>query len=391
MMLAFRASGEPEAPVPVIGDIDRKVLARATTIVCDWIPPEFGAVGQYMHARALDLANEGADVTLIGLARQKAESESLTLGQGRLTIVRIDANTSATPKKGLLTRGLWAMRMNARLMKETHRALKGRLRGDLVVTGSPPFLSSLMIVANKLLWHQRLIYRITDFYPETILASGQASWLRWLAPVFKAIRARADQFEVLGRDQERRLIEDGIEPFKIELVRDGSPVAFDPAAEPLASPFEPGTRILLYSGNLGVAHPIEVFCEAYRRHVQSGSNRVRLWMNGVGARVPELIAYCKQHNLPLHVSGPVDLDQLGRLLITPDAHLVLLGNSYWGYVLPSKIYACLESKKPILFVGPAESDVALLMAQAGDSRHLQTIESAACYQFLEEISAPLSQ
>jgi colanic acid biosynthesis glycosyl transferase WcaI len=360
--------------------------AKPKTIVCDWLPPAFGAVGQYILPSARKDAASGRDVVLIGLGREAIGTEILHINQGRLSIVRIDAQSSGTPKTGLVRRGLWAMRMNLRLIKATHHALKSRGRGELLVTGSPPFLSSLMILINALLWRQHLIYRITDFYPETILASGQASWLRWLAPVFKAIRARADQFEVLGHDQERRLIEDGTDPSKIVLVRDGSPVELDAALEPLASPFEPGARILLYSGNLGVAHPIEVVCEAYRRHVHAGSNRVRLWMNGVGARVPELVAYCKQHNLPLHVSGPVDLDQLGRLLITPDAHLVLLGTSYWGYVLPSKIYACLESGKPILFVGPPESDVALLMREADDGRHLQTTDIESCFQFLENLS-----
>ena len=358
----------------------------ATTIVCDWIPPEFGAVGQYMHVRSLQLASQGRDVALVGLGRQKAEADHTHIGQGHLSIVRVDARSSATPKTGLLTRGLWAMRMNVRLIMATHRALKGRGQGDLVVTGSPPFLSSLMIMINALLWRQHLIYRITDFYPETILASGQASWIRFLAPVFKAIRARADQFEVLGRDQERRLMEDGFAASRITLVRDGSPVKFDPGMQPLESPFEPGARILLYSGNLGVAHPIDVFCEAYRRHIQSGSNRVRLWVNGIGARVKDVAAFCRKHDLPLHVSGPVDLDRLGRLLITADAHLVLLGDAYWGYVLPSKIYACLESGKPILFVGPAESDVALLLREADDRRHLQTTDIESCFQFLENLS-----
>jgi len=36
--------------------------------------------------------------------------------------------------------------------------------------------------------------------------------------------------------------------------------------------------------------------------------------------------------------------------------------------MPSKIYACLESHKPILFVGSAESDVHLL-AQAGPAAY----------------------
>ena len=36
-------------------------------ILADWLPPDFGAVGQYMLLRARSLAEGGQDVTLVGL------------------------------------------------------------------------------------------------------------------------------------------------------------------------------------------------------------------------------------------------------------------------------------------------------------------------------------
>ena len=41
---------------------------RRVVIIADWLPPDFGAVGQYMQLRAQALAEQGHDVTLIGLA-----------------------------------------------------------------------------------------------------------------------------------------------------------------------------------------------------------------------------------------------------------------------------------------------------------------------------------
>ena len=41
---------------------------RRVVIIADWLPPDFGAVGQYMQLRARALAEQGHDVTLIGLA-----------------------------------------------------------------------------------------------------------------------------------------------------------------------------------------------------------------------------------------------------------------------------------------------------------------------------------
>jgi colanic acid biosynthesis glycosyl transferase WcaI len=366
-----------------VATVAMDVPAEVITIVCDFIPPDFGAVGQYMMERATQAAHNGGDACLIGLSRSGADDTSDDLGAGRLRVIRLDA--SAAPKGSLLTRGLWALKTNLGLIRATHRALRGRPRGDLLVTGSPPFLSSLVIVLNRLVWRQRLIYRITDFYPETVLATGQAGWLKLLSPIFKAIRRRADLIEVLGFDQQRRLIEDGVPADRIALLRDGSPVTITASTPPLRSPFGPDDKILLYSGNLGVAHPIETFCEAYRQHIQDGPNRVRLWMNGTGARVADLVAFCRTHNLPLHVTPPVDLDQLASVLVTPHAHLILLGDAFWGYVLPSKVYACLDSGKPVLFVGPAESDVALLLSERGAAGSRTVATVTACRDFLDSL------
>jgi hypothetical protein len=69
--------------------------------------------------------------------------------------------------------------------------------------------------------------------------------------------------------------------------------------------------------------------------------------------------------LPFHRSKPVPLEKLPGLLKAPDAHLVVLKDSFVGFVMPSKIYACLGSGKPLIFVGSANSDVDLLSRKSG--------------------------
>jgi hypothetical protein len=59
----------------------------------------------------------------------------------------------------------------------------------------------------------------------------------------------------------------------------------------------------------------------------------------------------------------VPLASLEALLAAADVHLITLRSSFSGIVLPSKIYACIESRRSILFVGPASSDVHLLCVQ----------------------------
>jgi hypothetical protein len=92
---------------------------------------------------------------------------------------------------------------------------------------------------------------------------------------------------------------------------------------------------------------------------------VRLWLSATGGGAEEVAGQLKALGLPFHRSTPVPLERLAGLLKAPDAHLVVLKDAFVGFVMPSKIYACLGSGKPLIFVGSADSDVDLLSREAG--------------------------
>jgi len=123
--------------------------------------------------------------------------------------------------------------------------------------------------------------------------------------------------------------------------------------------------VLLYSGNYGIAHEVETFVEGYRLHHREGTGRARLWLSATGTGAEEVAGRLTALGLPFHRSKPVPLERLAGLLKAPDAHLVVLKDSFVGFVMPSKIYACLGSRKPLIFVGSADSDVDLLGQKSG--------------------------
>jgi len=353
-------------------------------IACDWIPPAFGAVGQYQLARAREAAAAGRATTLIGLG----DTSSVTTerhGWGKdaadLKIVRIAA--TAPDKASLLRRGVWALRTNAKLMKAVVDAARPFPHAEIKVTGSPPFFSYLVILWNRLFLRRFVTYRITDFYPETAFAAGQGLALRPLQPFIHALRRSADRLEALSDCQRRRLRDSGVRAGRITLVRDDSPVTFSPRTVSAPRPFGDDKVVLLYSGNLGVAHDIDTFAEAYRRHVQQGADRVRLWINATGVNAPRLLDFCKRHDLPVHASSPVPLEDLAGVLLAADMHLVTLRAPFWGYVIPSKIYGCLDSGRPVLYVGPWQSDIHALIAGDARSASVRNGDVDACFDALE--------
>lgn len=334
---------------------------RRIVVIADWLPPDFGAVGQYMQMRAQALADQGHAVTLIGLTTGTGTKVYRERGRGALTEVRLSARP--VPRGSLLGRMLWTIVTNLRLLSAAFGPL--RAADGILFTGSPPFLIHLL-VPLKPLWKGRLVYRITDFHPECLIAARDrpSRALNLLLRLTNFWRRRVDSFEVLGQDQRRRLQATGVPGERITLVRDGSPVAFaaDGRTEPLPADLA-GKCVLLYSGNYGVAHEIETVLRGYELHHREGSGRVHLWLSATGAAADEIAEVLKSAGLPFHRSSPVPLDKLAGLLRAPAAHLVTLRDSFVGYVMPSKIYACVDSGKPVLFVGSADSDVHLL-AQA---------------------------
>ncbi len=359
---------------------------RRLVIIADWLPPDFGAVGQYMQMRAQGLADLGHDVTLIGLASGAGSVRREVRGRGSLTEIRLAAQP--VPRDSFLARLIWTAVTNLRLVFAGFGAL--RAADGILFTGSPPLLIHLLAPLG-LLWRGRLVYRITDFHPECLIAArDRPSWaLGLLLRLTNFWRRRIGGFEVLGLDQLKRLRETGVDEERIRLVRDGSPVSFDGdvAPEPLPADLQ-GTCVLLYAGNFGVAHDVDTVAEGYALHHRSGSGRVRLWLSATGAGADELVRRFRKAGLPFHKSDPVPLARLPGLLRAPDAHLVTLKDAFVGFVMPSKIYACIESGKPVLFVGSDESDVDLLARQADGNGYwrVECGNAAGFAAALEEIA-----
>src|SRR5947207_14093660 len=84
----------------------------------------------------------------------------------------------------------------------------------------------------------------------------------------------------------------------------------------------------------------------------------------MGEKADRVERELRSRELPLHRSHLVSIEDLPRLLLAADVHLITLRDPFVGYVLPSKIHACIESGKRILFVGSQSSDVHLLASRA---------------------------
>ena len=353
--------------------------------ICDWLPPDFGAVGQYSLMFATQLAEQGQHVALIGLSSSGSAHETASVGRGSLTVHRLSAAPYSKERRG--ARLLWTVKTNTRLVRAAWPLMA--TAKTILFTGSPPMFLHWIAPANLLL-RRRLVYRITDFHPECAIAefSHPPFWLHlaYWATIFW--RRRVHEFEVLGHDQAQHLRDIGIADDRIRLKPDPSPVSITPDTQPLPRPpgFD-GKHLLLYSGNWGIAHNVQTFLDGYAAHHRRGTGRVVLWLNAVGSGALTVEETLRRYGLPFHRSQLVPIDHLGALLVTPNSHLITLSDAFVGFVVPSKAHGCIASRKPIVFIGSERSDVHRLCWESGcDYTRVAAGDAAGFARTLEHLA-----
>src|SRR5689334_7022491 len=101
--------------------------------IVDWLPPDFGAVGQYGAIFARDLAVVGRDVRLIGLTTGDDLTTREVLPNGKIfEVTRI--RSSICEKSRVIRRLLWTFRTNIRIVHEIIRDYRSS-QAEIIFTG----------------------------------------------------------------------------------------------------------------------------------------------------------------------------------------------------------------------------------------------------------------
>src|SRR4051794_17475049 len=112
-------------------------MTKRLVYICDWLPPDFGAVGQYAVLFGRQWASEGWDVTLVDLTSSANSRQAVDpVGPGSLEILRIHRRTYK--KQKFVPRLAWTVISDLRLLIAAFGAMR---RADAVLfTGSPPLM-----------------------------------------------------------------------------------------------------------------------------------------------------------------------------------------------------------------------------------------------------------
>ena len=236
---------------------------------------------------------------------------------------------------------------------------------DVVVSLTTPPLISLVGSFVKALRGSRHFIWEMDVYPDVaidlnyIQAGGLAD--RVAGSIADFSRQHADGILALGDCMRERLIRRDIAPSKILVTQNWADAR---AIEPAPYRTDGHDLVVLYSGNLGLAHDLETIQGAIR--TLKHDSQVRFAFVGGGARRKELSSFLARENITsVELRDYAPRANLGVSLSLGDIGLVTQQNVCCGSVVPSKVYGILAAGRPVLFIGPAAATPALIIERFG--------------------------
>jgi colanic acid biosynthesis glycosyl transferase WcaI len=256
-------------------------------------------------------------------------------------------------------------------------------RCDVVVTmTTPPLLSLLGTLLKKLRGARHYIWEM-DMYPDVAVALGVLSLdsmlTRILGSIARYSRRNADGVIVLGPCMRHRVVAQGVADGKVHTVDNWADGAFIrsrpfPPAEPL---------VVLYSGNLGLAHDIDTIGAAMDQ--LRSDNRFRFVFAGGGARRRALEESCHAANV---VWMPYqDRESLPAHLSSCHVGLVTQTRASLGALVPGKIYALMAAGRPLLYIGPREATAARIIERFGCGWQIEPGDSTGLVELLRLLAA----
>jgi len=342
---------------------------RRVVFIEQFFHPEGWGGAQLPRDITIDLSKAGCDVEVICGSDQYAPVEGggqADPGAFGVRIRRIPRLLQGDIHRAKLARQVWFYLCALPL-------LAIRRRPHLFVTQTnPPLVVPLVALVARLLRRPYMIIA-QDIYPEVMLAHGMLSGRPWfersLSRLFAWAYRHASAVISLGPVMTERLLAKGVPRERVVEICNWATgdesVCRGPTNELRDAWNLSGRSVLLYSGNLGIAHDVETPIRAMAMLRSSVPDLVLVFI-GKGSRLAEARALADELAIGdvvrFHDFVPFDL--LPHSLGLADAALVTLRPGFEGLVVPSKLLGYMARSIPTLYVGP-DSDVARFVKASG--------------------------
>jgi len=349
-------------------------------LINQYYPPSEAPTGLLLADLGESLAMGGHDVTVICSRRDYTDPERRFALRERVRGVEVRRARGTG-----FGRGSRIGRLLDYLSFLVGAALRLALqrRPEVVVTLTTPPMLALPALSLARLKRARFVFWVMDVYPDLAFELGVLRRGSVVGRLFERLSRHvlrgSDAVAALGEPMAEVLRAAGAR--RVEIVHNW---ADGEAIVPLSVEENPLRRecgwqdrfVVLYSGNLGLAHEFEtVLCAAERLRDRPD---VLFAFVGTGPSLERLRQECRRRGLTNVEFRPwVPHRELGRSLTSGDIHLITLREGLAGLLVPSKIYGTLAAGRPTVFVGPANSEITAILREGECGVHVSPGEDGA--------------
>ena len=221
----------------------------------------------------------------------------------------------------------------------------------LMVTNPAPLVPLMAGLRKRRLFELNIL--VHDVFPENTVPAGlhiPGLIYRMVKSLFDKAYSRADRLIAIGRDMADVLRTKTRGNVEIAIVENWADIDL---VRPVAFPEGPVT--LEYAGNIGRVQGLE-------KLVSELPSGLELHFYGTGAMEDTLKALGKQE---LHFHGPYFRSQQQEVLGACHAAIVTLSDRMYGLGVPSKAYNIMAAGRPIVYFGPGEGEIGLMVRENG--------------------------
>ena len=354
--------------------------------------PDVAATAQHGHDLGRYLAQHGVQVTALASRSLYSKTGKALPREGGVDGIRIvRAGQSRFGKTALAAR---AFDFVSFYLAALWRAIWLPRQDIVVCFTTPPFIAFVGILL-RWLKGTKVVCWTMDLYPDVPVAAGVLRRGSLAHSLFDAVDRfslrHADRVVVLGRCMQQRLLEKGVDPKRMEVINvwaDGDEVSVRPIeGNALRTAWQVGDRFVIeYSGNFGIGHDGETMYRAMQ--ATRADDSIRWVIVGGGTKRGELEAFVQAHDIVNAVLKPYQpREALGELLSLGNVHLVSVAENFSGLLVPSKFYGVLAAARPVLYVGPRESEVARVIEESKCGLVIEQGDSAGLVKAIETLHA----
>ena len=221
----------------------------------------------------------------------------------------------------------------------------------LMVTNPAPLVVLMSRLKKKVGFELNIL--VHDVFPENTKPAGlKLPLYGMIKHVFDNAYSHADQLIALGRDMkdvlEKKVLNSSENISKITIIENWADIN---GIKP--QPMPQGKIVLEYAGNIGRVQGLDKVIEQLPESVD-------FHIYGTGSMEDTL----KKKNHPrVFFHGPYFRSQQNEVLAACHIALVTLQEGMYGLGVPSKTYNILASGRPVLFFGPQNSEIDLLVRE----------------------------